>query len=195
MGKKPEKKSVSQQELELYSQDAYHKAELIAKDPKARKHYARIMLRAKLARVLGGAAAGYIMGHAGHTYAKSNPDLKPLADRFSPETFSGVGAVTGAIMGRSNYDTNREKIRGNAINRSYRKMYYRNKSHLKEEALFEAQKWIQHANTSMERRGTKGKLGRLAAQHGMSTCAYARKLGRGNKMANFALNTGCKGKG
>ena len=61
-------------------------------------------------------------------------------------------------------------------------------------SLIEA-KWIQKANASMERRGTKGKLGRIARQHGMSTCAYARKLGRGNKMANFALNTGCKGKG
>lgn len=56
-------------------------------------------------------------------------------------------------------------------------------------------KWIQSARKSMKKRGTTGKLGRIAAQHGMSTCAYARKLGHGNKMANFALNTGCRRKG
>jgi len=64
-----------------------------------------------------------------------------------------------------------------------------------EAILLEKKGWIQKANTRMEQKGTKGALSREAAAHGMSACAYARKLGRGNPRANFALNTGCRGKG
>lgn len=63
-----------------------------------------------------------------------------------------------------------------------------------EAILLEKKGWIQSANRRMEKKGTKGSLSREAAKHGKSTCAYARELGRSNPKANFALNTGCRGK-
>jgi hypothetical protein len=67
-------------------------------------------------------------------------------------------------------------------------------------ALILEEKWIQSAKRSMKQRGTEGKFSASARRAGMDTCTYARKVMAGDipgnkKRANFALNTGCKGKG
>jgi hypothetical protein len=62
------------------------------------------------------------------------------------------------------------------------------------------EKWIQDARKDMKKRGTEGAFSASAKRAGMDTCTYARKIMSGDisgnkKRANFALNTGCKGKG
>jgi len=56
-----------------------------------------------------------------------------------------------------------------------------------------ADKWMQQASDSMERRGTKGLFRRQAERRGMSTEAWAEKQKSSDnpqqrKRANFALN-------
>lgn len=67
------------------------------------------------------------------------------------------------------------------------------------DALVEAEKWIQKATKRMKEKGTEGSFSRAAAQAGMSTSAYARKvLSDPNaspamkKKANFARNVAKK---
>jgi hypothetical protein len=62
-----------------------------------------------------------------------------------------------------------------------------------------AEKWMQKASESMERRGTKGLFSRQAERHGMSTAAWARKQKSSDnpaqrKRATFALNAMRAGK-